>query len=83
VDAADGAPELRRVTIHGGDAERWRHRHSDLFLLPEKDGLLQAGPTEVVFEQVDGTPTEITLQFAVENPDVSIPLQAGGFEFVR
>ena len=66
----------------GSGAELWKQRHAQLFALPEKDGVLRAGATELLFKPDGSATTQITATFAVPNPNVSIPLVAGRFEFV-
>lgn len=82
LDSAQSAPALRRIEVTGPDADVWKQRHIQLFALPEQEDVLHAGATELLFQQSSGAATEITATLAVANPDVSLPLAAGRFEFV-
>ncbi|WP_033292612.1 hypothetical protein [Amycolatopsis jejuensis] len=80
--AADTAPALRKLTLTGSSAGLWRKRHVEFFDLPERDGSLWAGETELVFNQSEATDNQMVATFAVPNPEVEVPLAGGAFEFV-
>lgn len=80
-DEAATAPAVRRVTVSGNTADVWRERHAQLFQLPERDGVLHAGDTELIFEQHEGA-AELKVTVAVPNPEVSLSIAHGGLEFV-
>ncbi|WP_228000162.1 hypothetical protein [Nocardia australiensis] len=82
LEVADTAPRISRITVTGPDAESWRTRHEELFSLPERDGVLHAGPTELIFEQETGLSTEIALTLSVPRVDVDIELTSGRIRFV-
>lgn len=82
LDSARSAPAVRQIKVAGPDAGMWKQRHAQLFALPQKDGVLRAGATELLFQQESAAATQITATLAVSNPNVAIPLAAGRFDFV-
>lgn len=82
LEVAETSPAIRRVTVSGPDADVFRKQHAELLDLPGRGNVLHAGSTDVVFEQTDMARTELTVTLAVPNPDVSVPLVSGRFEFV-
>lgn len=82
-DEADTAPVVRRLLMRGPNAVELRRQHIEWFSLPERDGVLWAGDTELVFEATDGEIDELFLTLAVPNPDVTVAMAAGGIDFVQ
>lgn len=80
---ADTAPAVRRLRMRGPNAAQLRKQHADWFSLPERNGNLHAGETELIFETADIAMDELFVTLAVPNPDVTIRMAAGGIDFVQ
>ena len=74
---------LTGVTFRGADHQLWRERFQNWFRLPAADGVLRCGEVGFGFEPGEHSAVRLSLTFAVQQGEGSIPISGGTIELVR
>jgi Glyoxalase-like domain len=74
---------LAGVTFRGAEHQLWRDRFRTWFRLPDADGILTCGDVGFSFEPGDHGAVRLSLTFAVQQGEGSIPISGGTIELVR